>query len=174
MGKRFLLNAKRLQALEKGIRKVSYLLNSIAVIMLFILMVQGGADVIGRYLFDKPIIGTMERGEVLLGLMVLLGWGYTQIKKGHVSVDFFIAQFSGRALAGIQFVTTFMVLLLFSLIVWQGLVAAKQYHEAGRVIYVIHWPLALFQLFVSLSALVVCMVLIMEMIKSLYEMKKRT
>jgi TRAP-type C4-dicarboxylate transport system permease small subunit len=167
------LKKRTIQTLEKGIKKVTNIVNSIAVVMLFILMVQGGADVIGRYLFDKPIIGTMERGQVLLGLMVLLSWGYTQIEKGHVSVDFFIAQFSARTRAMIHFCTTFMVVVFFSLIVWQGLVVAKQYHEGGRIIYVIHWPLALFQLCVPVSAFFLCLVLIMEMIQSFYEMKKR-
>lgn len=167
------MKGKKIQLFEKAIRKVNQVFNSIAVILLFILMVQGGADVIGRYLFDMPIIGTMERGQVFLGVMVLLSWGYTQIQKGHVSVDFFIAQLSERKRAIIHFVTTFMVLLLFGLIVWQGSVIARLYYEGGRIIYVIHWPLALFQLFVPLSAFFVCLVLIMEMIQSFSEIMRR-
>lgn len=167
------MNAKNIQALEKVVKKVANILNSIAVVLLFILMIQGAADVIGRYLFNKPIIGTMERGQVFLGLMVLLSWGYTQIQKGHVSVDFFIAQFPPRLQEIINFITTFMVLVFCSLIVWQGLVIAQLYHEGGRIIYVIHWPLALFQLFVPLSAFIFCLVLIMEMIQSFSKIKKR-
>jgi TRAP-type C4-dicarboxylate transport system permease small subunit len=157
-------------ALAKGIRNVSNILNVIAMGMLFILMLQGFVDVVGRYLFNKPIIGTMERGEVLLALMVFLAWGYTQIVKGHVSLDFFIAQLPPRVRAAVNFATTFLVLVFFILIVWQGTVAAKLYHDGGRLIYVIHWPLAPFQLMVPISALVLCLVLIMEMTQFFFEM----
>lgn len=167
------LSEKNIQVFEKVIKKVANILNSIAVGLLFILMVQGAADVFGRYLFNKPILGTMERGQVFLGLMVLLSWGYTQIQKGHVSVDFFIAQLSPRTQEIINVLTTFMVFIFCCLIVWQGVVIAKFYHEAGRVMYVIHWPLALFQLFVPLAALIFCSVLFLEMITSLYRIKER-
>ena len=75
------LSGKKLQTFEKVVRNVCNIFNYIGMMLLFILMVQGFADVIGRYLFKRPIIGTMERGEVLLALMVFLGWGYTQ--KNH-------------------------------------------------------------------------------------------
>ena len=166
------MSGKKLQALAKGIANVSSFLNYIAMGLLFILMLQGVADVVGRYLFNKPIIGTMERGEVLLALMVFLGWGYTQIVKGHVSLDFFVAQLSPRVLAIVNFATTFLVLVLFILIIWQGVITAQLYHEGDRLIYVIHWPLAPFQLVVPLSAFVLCLVLIMEMIQLFFQIKR--
>jgi len=146
-------------------------LNAIGMAMLFVLMVQGAADVTGRYVFNKPIIGTLERGQVLLALMVVLGWGYTQMARGHVSVEFFTSRFPPRARAITNFATTFVALVLFSLIVWQGVMMAKLYYEAGRLIYTIHWPLALVQLFVPLGALVLCLVFIMEMVQSLLQIK---
>lgn len=166
------MSGKKVQALEKGIRAASNILNVIAMGLLFLLMVQGAADVIGRYIFNRPIMGTMERGSVLLALMVFLAWGYTQIVKGHVNVTFFLSRFSPRARATVNFATTFLVLLFFGLIVWQAIITAQLYHEGGRLIYVIHWPLAPFQLVVSLSAFILCLVLIMEMVQFLFQMKR--
>ena len=140
--------------------------------MLFVLMLQGAADVIGRYIFNRPIIGTMERGQVLLALMVFLGWGYTQIVKGHVNVEFFLFRVSPRARAAANFATTFLVLIFFSLIVWRGVITAQLYHEWGRLIYVIHWPMAPFQLFVPFGALVLCLVLIMELVQLFLQIKR--
>lgn len=165
------------EALEKGITNASNVLNVIGMVLLFVLMVQGAADVIGRYLGEyifgvsKPIMGTMERSQVFLALMVVLGWGYTQMVRGHVTVEFFLRRFPPRVRARTNFATTFLVLVLFSLIVWQAVITAKLYHEAGRLIFTIHWPLAPFQLFVSLGALVLCLVLIMDMVRSFYQMK---
>ncbi|GAJ22377.1 unnamed protein product, partial [marine sediment metagenome] len=94
-----------------------------------------------------------------------------QTAKAHVSVDLFIRRLPPRARAISDLATTFLALVLFSLIAWQGVVTAKLYHDAGRLIYVIHWPLAPFQLFVSLGALVLCLVFIMEMIQLFRQMK---
>ena len=63
------------------------------------------------------------------------------------------------------------MLVFFLLIAWQAIMSAKLYHEGGRLIYVIHWPLAPFQFVVTLGALVLCLVLIMEMVRSFYQMK---
>lgn len=166
------MSGRKLEALEKGITNASNVLNVIGMVLLFVLMMQGAADVIGRYLFNKPIIGTMERSQVFLALMVVLGWGYTQIARGHVTVEFFLRRFPSRVRAITNFVTNFLVLVLFSLIVWQAVITAKLYHEAGRLIFTIHWPLAPFQLFVSLGALVLCLVLIMDMIQLFLQMKR--
>ncbi|MBA7537553.1 hypothetical protein ES705_29822 [subsurface metagenome] len=168
------MSSRKVEVLEKGISSTSNILSAIAVGLLFILMIQGAADVIGRYVFDKPIIGTLERGQILLALMVVLSWGYTQTAKAHVSVDLFIRRFPPRARAITDLATTFLALVLFSLIAWQGVVTAQLYHDAGRLIYVIHWPLAPFQLFVSLGALVLCLVFIMEMVRYFLQIKGRS
>ncbi len=165
------MSDRKLQALEKGIINTSNVLNVIGMVLLFVLMMQGATDVIGRYLFNKPIIGTMERGQVFLALMVFLGWGYTQIAKAHVNVELFFHRFPPRVQAITKFVTTFLVLVFFILIGWQAIMSAKLYHEGGRLIYVIHWPLAPFQFVVTLGALVLCLVLIMEMVRSFYQIK---
>lgn len=165
------MSDRKLQALEKGITNASSVLNVIGMVLLFVLMMQGAADVIGRYLFNKPIIGTMERGQVLLALMVVLGWGYTQIAKAHVNVELFFRRFPPRAQAITRFATTFVALVFFILIGWQAVLTAQLYHGGGRLIYVIHWPLAPFQLVVTLGALVLCLVFIMEMVRSFYQIK---
>ena len=161
----------KVRALEKGISSASNILNLIGVALLCILMLQGAADVIGRYVFNRPLIGTMERAEVLLALMVFLAWGHTQLAKAHVGVTFFVSRLQHRARSLVNIITTLLALVLFGLIMWQGAVIAKAYHEGGRLIYVIHWPLAPFQLVVSLGALVVCLVLIMQMVQFYLQMK---
>ena len=165
------MSGRKLEALEKGITNASNVLNVIGMVLLFVLMMQGAVDVIGRYLFNSPIIGTMERGQVLLALMVFLGWGYTQIAKAHVNVELFFRRFPPRAQAITSFATTFLVLVFFILMGWQAVMSAKLYHEGGRLIYVIHWPLAPFQFVVTLGALVLCLVFIMEMVRSFYQIK---
>lgn len=161
----------KFQPAEKGVRNISNILNAIGVGMLLILMLQGAADVIGRYLFNRPIIGTVERGQVLLALMVFLSWGYTQIVKGHVRIEFFIIRFPLRVQLITNLITTLLSLVFFGLIVWQSTILALEYFELGQLVYVIHWPVAPFALFAPIGALVLCIVLAMEMVQLLQQMK---
>jgi TRAP-type C4-dicarboxylate transport system permease small subunit len=165
------LAREKIQAFEKGVRNTSNILSVIAAGLLFVLMALGACDVIGRYVFNKPITGTQEMGQVFLALMVFLAWGYTQLAKAHVNVELFLRRFPSRVQAIINLATTFLALVLFGLIVWQGVITAKLYHDAGRLIYTVLWPLAPFQLFVSLGALVLCLVFVTEMIQLFLQIK---
>ena len=166
------MSGRRVRALEKTIEQTSSVLSYVGVALLFVLMVQGAADVIGRYLFNKPIMGTMERGQVVLALMVFLGWGYTQLLKGHVNVELFTSYLARRAQAITKFIMTFLVLVFFIFIAWQSVMTALAYQDSGRLIYVIHWPLAPFQLFVTLGAIVLCLVLVMDLAALIPQMKR--
>ena len=157
--------------MEKAVRNTSKVFNAIAMAILAILMFQGTADVIGRYLFNSPIQGTGERNAYGMAVLIFLGWAYTQIAKGHVRVELFISRFSPRTQAIANFTISFVALVLFSLIAWQGIVMFKLLHESGRLISVIDWPIAPFQLFVALGALVLCLVLILDMLAFLRQMK---
>jgi len=157
--------------LEKVIKYATNLLISISTVLLFLMMLQGAIDIIGRYAFDSPLIGTTERSEVLLALMVFFAWGYTQRTKSHVNMDFFILRFSPRTRATINFVTTFMVLGFFIVLGWQSVLTAMEYQESGRLMFVINWPLAPFQLTVTIGALVLCLVLIMDLTQSFLQIR---
>ena len=51
--------------------------------------------VIGRA-FDHPITGSVEVTELIMGLMIYLGVGYTTFLRGHIRVDILITNFSPR------------------------------------------------------------------------------
>lgn len=165
------LTRRSAKAFERSVKGIADVLGNIGVVLLSVLMLLGAADVIGRYLFNKPIIGTMEIGEILLASMVVLGWSSTQIAKEHVSVKFFLYRVSRRARVNLDFATTFLSLVLFSLITWQSVLAAKLYHEAGRLVYTIDLPLAPFLLIVSLGALILCAVFIIQLVQYFRQMK---
>src|SRR4030066_331803 len=87
------------QRLEKSIGIVCNILRYVGVGMLFVLMMLGAADVVGRYLFNSPIQGTMEVSELLLAGIVFFGWAYTQAARGHITVDLFFSRIPSRGQA---------------------------------------------------------------------------
>jgi len=58
----------------------------VAAISTFVMMVLVVANVIGRYLFNKPITGAFEITESLLVVIIMLGLALTQYHDGHIRV----------------------------------------------------------------------------------------
>ena len=162
-----------IQWYQNRIREMSNILNYIAMVMLFLLMSLGAADVIGRYVFNMPITAVVELGQVMQAMMFFLAWAYTTYTKGHVEVTLFASRFPPRVQAITQFLTTLMVIFVLSLIVWQGVKTALGFWEVNRVVDVLYIPLAPFHLFVSIGAATVCLVLIGEVIEIFPRMKGR-
>jgi len=156
---------------EKGAVSICSVLSVIGAGMLFMLMLQGAADVAGRYLFNRPIMGTMERGQVLLAMMVFLSWGYTYVMKGHVTVDVLISRLPQRVQIMSKFAAAFLSLIFCILIVWRSAVKGLEYLQTGELVYIIHWPVAPFALVAPIGALMLCIVLISEIIQSSRQMK---
>jgi TRAP-type transport system small permease protein len=150
-------------SLDAVIRRLCKILYNLGAVFLFVLMLISSADMIGRYFFNSPITGALEMSQILVAAMVFLGWGQTQIQKGNVTVELFFATFPPKVQTIATLVTTSLSAVVFGLMTWQALLAAKQYHDAGRLVFVINLPLGPLQLFVALGALVMCIVLIIEL-----------
>ena len=56
--------------------------------MVGILMFLVFADVVGRYIFSKPIFGAYELVEVLMGWLIFAGLPLVSRAQQHISVDF--------------------------------------------------------------------------------------
>jgi TRAP-type C4-dicarboxylate transport system permease small subunit len=139
--------------------------------MLFVLLVLGAGDVIGRYAFNSPIVGTKEISSLLVAGIVLLGWARTQAKGAHVNVELVLNRFPQRTQVIINIVTTFLSLVLFSLIVWQSIKVAIKLWETNRLVSIIMIPLAPFQLMVTLGAFVLCLEFVIEIIQLIKKIK---
>ncbi|TXH68632.1 MAG: TRAP transporter small permease [Thiothrix sp.] len=73
---------------EKGLAKwLALTLNLIAGSALLAMMVITCIDVIGRYLFNKPLVGGVELIEVLLGVMIFMALPVISWRNEQVVVD---------------------------------------------------------------------------------------
>jgi len=139
--------------------------------MLIIMMFLGTADVIGRYLFNAPIIGTIEIFELLLPVMALCGLAYTQKEKGHIKVDLLYSRFHPRRQTIIGLGITIWSMVLFILIAWRGTLVAISYWEQGRLISNIHVPIYLLQLLVPVGAILMFLVYVVDLIHLLIALR---
>ena len=147
-------------------------LKYVCVGLLLFMMGLGTVDVIGRYLFNNPILGTLEVFEILLPAIVLLGLGYTQEKRGHVTMELLVTQLSPRTKTILEIATNGCALIISVLILWRGWILTILYWRMGRTIPTLDVPMFLPQLFVPLGALVLSLVLMVQMLENIIQLKK--
>ena len=153
------------------IRKTGKVCHDAAMVILFLLMVLGASEVIGRFFFNSPIVAVLELSQIMQAMIVFLAWAYTTAERSHVRVELFVRGFSSRLQAMLEFVIAILGVVLFGLIAWQAAKKAVFYWESNMQVDVLFIPLAPFQLFLSIGAILLCLELIAQMIELAPRMK---
>jgi len=162
------------KTLDKSVHLINSALRYVCMGLLFFMMALGTCDVLGRYLFNKPILGTLEIFEILLPAIVLLGLGYTQGSNAHVRVELFVSHLSLRKQTILNFITNGCTLFISVLILWRGWLLTTEYRRIGRTIPTIEVPMFLPQLLVPLGALMLIYVLIVQMVQYIIQLSERS
>ena len=157
-----LLSCKLIQGFEASVNRIARIFNAIGMAMLLVLLVLGVGDIIGRYVFSRPITGAKELSEVLLAMMVSFALAYTLALEAHVKADIVTSRFSTRLRVMIKLAISSLLLSLFSLMIWQGVKIGILYWDMSRLVDILYIPLAPFQFLVCLGVLFLCLVLISQ------------
>ncbi len=147
----------------------------IAAIGLFVMMMVTVFDVIGRYLFNRPILGAYELVGFMLAVAGPLAMCYSQIKKGMIRVDFLLRRFSSRGQAMLTSLAYFIGLVSFSLITWR-LIGLGQYYlslKRGNATDTLGMPYLPFVVITAIGCAMLAIVLIYDLIHSLAEVKSK-
>ncbi len=159
---------------SRGIDKISKVFSHGAMIGLFGMMMLGTADVLGRYLLNRPIIGTFEVFEMLLPALVLLSLADTQSMDEHLTagvIDFL--HFKPETRTKIRLGVQVLMFCLFLLVIWRGVGGAMFSLRSHWRISNVELPLWIPQLVVPLGALVMCMVLVVQVVETAKKMRRK-
>jgi TRAP-type transport system small permease protein len=70
-----------------GVDALAFLFSVLAGLVLFGLMLMIVVDISGRYLFNRPLSGTIGISEILMAAAVFLGLAQTQLRGGNIRVE---------------------------------------------------------------------------------------
>jgi TRAP-type C4-dicarboxylate transport system permease small subunit len=120
-------------------------------------------DVIGRA-FGHPIAVSVEVTELIMGMMIYLGIGYTTFKRGHIRVDILITNMSARVQSVFDFITGSVGLLIGVLISWRLWIQAVSRYDNNDLTQIAEasvWPYAIIMA-------VACMLMVTSLLFHLY------
>ena len=107
-------------AIRKTIDMTCRIVNGVAALMLFGMMLIIVVDVILRYVFKSPLAGGPEFVEFMLAVTISLSLAYAGVRKAHVAVGFLVSRFSQKVQVVINSINQFLAAGFFFLIAWKS------------------------------------------------------
>lgn len=129
------------------------------------LMIYTVADVILRYLFNRPFSGSLEVTEFAMSAIVFLGIAYCGWLGGHVAVDILERPLEDPRLRCVPVILTFISGVLFAAIAW--LTVDEALSTTSRVSNMMRWPHYPFQFIVALGSAMYAIVLFIQSFRML-------
>jgi TRAP-type C4-dicarboxylate transport system permease small subunit len=146
-------------------RAVSRVFSYLGAVALVIMMLLTTVDVLGRYIFNSPILGTYEMTEFLVLIMIFSFLPFAQSEKTHVSVDLLVALFPKRVQANIELFNHAVCLGVMVLITWMGVEKAFELKLVGEASPNLKVPDYPFVFFLALGCIVMCFEYIRDLIR---------
>jgi len=113
-----LVDDSLLSRCDRSLLKLEGWLALLSGIAVFSLMVLAVFSVSGRNFLNQPLPGYVDWIEQAMPLIAFMGAAYVQRFGAHIRMDLFLGQMSGRPLWVIEFLTTFLILLVMLVLVY--------------------------------------------------------
>jgi TRAP-type C4-dicarboxylate transport system permease small subunit len=157
---------KKVESAESAIRIVSRISNTLAMGVLVIMMLLTVADVLLRYIFRRPILGTVELTEYMMIPVVFLAVPWCAIKGGHAKIDLVVERLPPKAQAIFDIVAGLIGFFMISLICWQGFLESKNMWVSHIGADMLNVPTYPFYLIVAAGAFLFALVLLVYIIRN--------
>ena len=158
-----------LNRIDKFTRVFSSSLAWIGVIGFLLMFLANFIDVVGAKLFKCPLPGVIEIISFSQVVAIASTLAITLSIGQHIRVEFIVDKFPRLIRGVITAIGSFLSLILFVLILWESYIYGRTLQIGGEIGSSIPLPFYPFAYFIAFSCIPVCLVLLMEVIKSLRE-----
>ena len=157
-----------LNKIDKKMAWLSSTLSYLGAFSLFTMMCLTTVDVVGRYLFNRPITGAFELTEYLVLILIFSFIGYTQSQKGHVAVDILLPLLPQKLKKMTEVGNHLICLALMGLIAWMGVEKALELRVVGEASPNLHIPAYPFAFYLVLGCLAMCVELLRSIVHLIF------
>ena len=144
------------RAVVWGVRSGRRVLNGFVYILLAGMMLTTCIDVVGRYFFNKPLLGTFELVQMFMAILGGLTIWYAATTRGHINVDMFFERFSKRTQAIVSVISSFLGCGLWFLVAYQVYAGGRELMASGQYSSTLHIPESPFVFMFALGLLFYC------------------
>jgi len=145
-------------------RSIYYLGVFSGIVLLGILALMSG-EVIFRYFFNKPILGTVEISSYLLVIFCFMGIAFTQSQRGHINIELVTLRLPEGMQRMLRIITLILSLMTFMIITWQMADAFWKSWEMQEVRWgalpLPVWPV---KFMIAFGSLALCLQLLLDIV----------
>ena len=126
--------------------------------VLFLMMMITAVDVIGRYVFNKPVAGGFEITEMLLAALIYCGLPLVSQRREHIVIDTFDPLMSARVKRTLDVLAELVCSLTLGGIGYLIFRRAARVAEYGDTTSVLKWPLAPVAYLMGTMIIIACLI----------------
>jgi len=152
---------------ERFNRRLSDWFEWIGFAALLLIMVITCVDVVGAKVFKMPVLGSIDIVMLCQIVAISFAASMTLIAGRHIKVEFFLSLLPPRVQAVFNAIIPLLGLGLFIVIIWRLYVLGHSFQTAGEYSMTIYIPYYPFAYGVAFACIPVCLVLLVEFLKSL-------
>lgn len=150
-----------IEAFEKRLTSLNKKLAFLGASFLLIEMFLTTTNIVGRYLFSKPIRSTYEVCQLFMLIVLSLCWAYTESVGGHVRVDIFEVFFPRLLRRILSIVMQLLGLAVFVILTWSLVVTGIQFNKIGSNTDALEIPYSPFAFLMALGATLTVIVILL-------------
>lgn len=159
--------------LNKFALVLNRLLMTIGCALLFVMIFLTCANIFLRTIW-VPIQGTYELMGYFGAVLTAFALGYTQIHRGHISVDLLVLGFSPRTRKTLEGINSLVCTVFFGLVAWRIALYGTTLWNTGEVtetLRIVYYP---FVYGVALGCATLSLIFLTELLRSFFPAKEET
>jgi TRAP-type C4-dicarboxylate transport system permease small subunit len=133
-------------------------LGAVSATVLFLMMMLTTVDVVGRYIFNKPLNGGFEVTEMMLAALIYCGLPMVSQRREHIVIDTFDSFMSARVKRGLDILAEIVCSLTLGGIGYLIFRRAARVADYGDTTNVLKWPLAPVAYLMGTMIIVACVI----------------
>jgi TRAP-type C4-dicarboxylate transport system permease small subunit len=166
---RFCIKESVMQFLSQWANRLSVWGEWIGVTGIMVMVVVTCADVVGAKLFTLPVPGCTEIVSLVQVATMVFAVAATQRHGGHISVEMFVDTLPARIRSWIKAFTSLLGLVLFVLLIVEGVGLGNEYLEAGEVTATVQVPFYPFAYAFSVAIIPIAIMMLVDLMGSIKE-----
>ena len=155
--------------IDRWVSPIESWLNFVGAALICFMMLFTMSEIIGRYLFNRPVKGHVEIVEMVMAGVVFLGLAFTEKVGGHVRMELFVVRvLKGQARVIAESFTLLLALFIFVIITVYSMDASLLYSiKMGDTTPTLFWPVWPAKLCIPVGSFFLCVRLVIEIIQHL-------
>jgi TRAP-type C4-dicarboxylate transport system permease small subunit len=126
-------------------------MSSVGALAVMAMALLTNVDVVGRYVFNKPVQGGLDLVELLMAVIVACGIAVTTAVDDHISVDSLFDKLPSFGQRILRIFAGLLSSVVFAILAWQSVQGGVDVFDSAKATNILKIPIYPFQFFLAVG-----------------------